>query len=112
VPRTLVGASLEEVLLVGEHVERRFDGGKIGFEVAVGLVEPPIDQPPDQRGARDSLCSGSLVERAGLPLVELDVCPVHTSDYTPLTDLRPAMLLHEPANIGADQRSTRPRGTA
>jgi hypothetical protein len=84
VPRTIVGASLEEVLVVGEHVEGRLDGGKIGFEVAVGLVEPPIDQPPDQRGARDSLCSGSLVERARLPLVKVDVCPVYTSDYTSL----------------------------
>ena len=72
-PRTIVGASLDEALLAAEHVEGRFDGGKIGFEIAVGLVEPPVDQSPDQRGAGDSLYSGNLVERAGLLLVEVDI---------------------------------------
>ena len=54
-PRTIVGASLEEVLLTaGEHVEGRFDGGEIGFEVAVdGALATSEKSPSVQAESRE-----------------------------------------------------------
>jgi hypothetical protein len=58
VPGTLVVTAREKIFVAREHVERSFDGGEIRFEVASALIEALIEQPTDQSGTRNPLCSG------------------------------------------------------
>jgi hypothetical protein len=80
---TLIGTAVEQAFVTRDHIEGLLNGGKIGFEVAVAVTEALVDQPPDQRGARNSLRPSQLVEQASLILLEVDVRSVYTPDYTP-----------------------------
>lgn len=82
-PGPPVGTAIDEGVVANEHLERHFDRGEIRFQITIPLVQASTNQTSDQRGTRQTLSTSNLVERTCLLLIEVDICPVHTPDYTP-----------------------------